>query len=237
MIVPELSERVRAIRERIARACEKSARDPSCVRLIAVTKTHGADTVRTAVAAGLTEFGENRVQEGSEKIKALRPDFPDLSWVLIGRLQTNKVKTALKYFREIQSVDRASLLEKIAREATAQGAVIPILLEVNIGGQESKGGVDPDGCDALLGKALAEPSLRVRGLMSVPPPREDPEDARPSFRELRELRDRLQERHAFALPELSMGMSHDFEVAVEEGATQVRIGTALFGERGDGARP
>jgi pyridoxal phosphate enzyme (YggS family) len=204
--------------------------------MIAVTKTHGAETVRAAIAAGLTEFGENRVQEGASKIEVLREEFPDLFWILIGRLQTNKVKTALKYFQEIQSVDRDSLLEKIAREARAQAAVVPILLEVNIGGQESKGGVAPEACGALLEKALAEPSVRVRGLMSVPPPREDPEDARPSFRELRELRDRLEQETSSPLPELSMGMSQDFEVAVEEGATQVRIGTALFGERETGTR-
>ncbi len=232
MNAAELSERARRLRGRIARACEKSGRDPGSVRMIAVTKTHPVETVRAAVAAGLTEFGENRVQEGASKIEALRGEFPSLAWILIGRLQTNKAKTALKYFQEIQSVDRDSLLEKIAREATALATVVPILLEVNIGAQESKGGVEPDACGALLAKALAFPSVRVRGLMAVPPPRENPEDARPSFRELRGLRDRLQQESSAALPELSMGMSHDFEVAVEEGATQVRIGTALFGERG-----
>lgn len=204
--------------------------------MIAVTKTHGAQSVRAAVAAGLFEFGENRVQEGVGKIEALRADFPGLCWILIGRLQTNKVKLALKYFQEIQSVDRDSLLEKIAREARAQATIVPILLEVNIGGQESKGGVEPGACEELLEKALAEPSVRVRGLMSVPPPRDDPEDSRSSFRELRELRDRLEQDTSSPLPELSMGMSHDFEVAVEEGATQVRIGTALFGERENGTR-
>jgi PLP dependent protein len=233
----EIAESARRLRGRIARACEKSGRDPGGVRMIAVTKTHPVETVRAAVAAGLTEFGENRVQEGASKIESLRAEFPGLAWILIGRLQTNKAKTALKYFQEIQSVDRDSLLEKIAREATALATVVPILLEVNIGAQESKGGVEPDACGALLAKALAFPSVRVRGLMAVPPPRENPEEARPSFRELRGLRDRLQQESSFALPELSMGMSHDFEVAVEEGATQVRIGTALFGERGAGTRP
>ena len=237
MNAEELAERARRIRGRIARACEKSGRDPGSVRMIAVTKTHGEETVRAAVAAGLTEFGENRVQEGASKIEALRPDFPGLVWVLIGRLQTNKAKTALKYFQEIQSVDRDSLLEKLAREAQTLATVVPILLEVNIGAQDSKGGVEPDACGALLAKALALPSVRVRGLMAVPPPSENPEDVRPSFRELRELRDRLQQETSFSLPELSMGMSHDFEVAVEEGATQVRIGTALFGGRETGARP
>jgi PLP dependent protein len=234
MTPEQLSERLRRVRARIARACEKSRRDPGSVRLIAVTKTHGAETVRTAIRAGLADFGENRVQEAVEKIEALRSDFPALSWTLIGRLQTNKVKMALKYFQEIQSVDRGSLLEKIAREARVQAKIVPILLEVNIGGQESKAGVAPESCRGLLEKALAEPAVLVRGLMSVPPPREDPEEARPSFRELARLRARLEQETGSVLPELSMGMSHDFEVAIEEGATQVRIGTALFGERDAG---
>ena len=232
-----IAERALRVRERIAGACDRAGRDPGSVRLIAVTKTHDAGTVRMAIEAGLADFGENRVQEAASKIDALRADFPGLSWTLIGRLQTNKVKTALKYFQEIQSVDRDSLLEKIAREARTRAEAIPILLEVNIGGQESKGGVEPDACGALLEKAIAEPSVRVLGLMTVPPPFDDPRDARPSFRRLRELRDRLEQRTSSPLPQLSMGMSHDFEVAVEEGATQVRIGTALFGERETGTRP
>ncbi len=225
------------VRERIARACERSGRDPEQVRLIAVTKTHGVETVREAVHAGLANFGENRVQEAAAKIEALGPGFSGLSWTLIGRLQSNKVKSALKYFQEIQSVDRDSLLEKIAREARVQGRIVPILLEVNIGGQQSKGGVAPQSCRELLEKALACPDVEARGLMSVPPPRENPEDARDSFRELARLRARLEQEIGSPLPELSMGMSHDFEVAIEEGATQVRVGTALFGERGPEAQP
>jgi hypothetical protein len=232
-----IAENLKHVRERIARACRKSNRDPARIRLIAVTKTHGEGTVRDAVAAGLSDFGENRVQEAAGKIDALRPDFPELSWTLIGSLQTNKVKSALKYFQEIQSVDRDSLLEKIAREARGiKGRIVPILLEVNIGGQESKGGVAPESCRALLEKALAEPAVAVRGLMAVPPPAEDPENARASFRELFGLRERLEQETGCSLAELSMGMSHDFEVAIEEGATQIRVGTALFGSR-DGARP
>jgi pyridoxal phosphate enzyme (YggS family) len=227
-----LSERLRRVRGRIARACERSGRDPGNIRLIAVTKTHSAETVRAAARAGLTDFGENRVQEAVEKIEALRGDFPGLSWTLIGRLQTNKVKTALKYFREIQSVDRDSLLEKITSEARAQARKVPILLEVNIGGQESKGGVAPGGCRELLERALAQPELLVCGLMSVPPLRENPDEVRPFFRELSKLRKSLEDETGSPLPELSMGMSHDFEIAIEEGSTQVRIGTALFGERG-----
>ena len=234
MTSEQLTERLRQVRGRITRACERSGRDPGGVRLIAVTKTHGAGTVKDAVRAGLRDFGENRVQEAVEKIEALRTDFPGLSWSLIGRLQSNKVKTALKYFQEIQSVDRDSLLEKIAREARVQAKIVPILLEVNIGGQESKAGVAPESCQGLLEKALAEPGVVVGGLMSVPPFRVDPEEARPFFRELARLRERLRDKTGCPLPELSMGMSHDFEVAIEEGATQVRVGTALFGERNTG---
>ena len=227
---PELSRRVRDVEERIARACEAANRDRSEVTLVAVSKTHPFETVRRAVEAGLTIFGENRVQEGVRKIEALRPDFPDLSWRLIGRLQTNKAKTAVRYFEEIQSVDRISLLEILSREAGASNRY-PIYVEVNVGGEVSKGGVPPAECGALVRAALAAPSIELRGLMTVPPFSDDPEASRPYFRELRGMRDRLEQETGSPLPGLSMGMSHDFEVAIEEGATVVRVGTALFGPR------
>ncbi|HET9794372.1 MAG TPA: YggS family pyridoxal phosphate-dependent enzyme [Thermoanaerobaculia bacterium] len=226
-----LSRRVREVRERIARACETGKRDPSGVTLVAVTKTHPVDTVRRAAETGLTVFGENRVQEGVAKIEALRPDFPGLSWRLIGRLQSNKAKTAVRYFEEIQSVDRSSLLEILSREAGASGRRLPIYVEVNVGGEASKGGVDPGGAAALVGSALAAPAIELRGLMTVPPFSDDPAASRPFFRQLRSLRDRLQDETGSPIPGLSMGMSHDFEVAIEEGATVVRVGTALFGAR------
>ncbi len=228
---PDLPRRVRNVRDRIVRACERARRDPSAVTLVAVTKTHPAETVRRAVEAGLAVFGENRVQEGVAKIEALRPDFPELSWRLIGRLQSNKAKTAVRYFEEIQSVDRSSLLEILAREAGAAHRRLPIYVEVNVGGEASKGGVDPGGAGALVESALAAPPIELRGLMTVPPFSDDPEASRPFFRKLRALRDRLQDETGSAIAGLSMGMSHDFDVAIEEGATVVRVGTALFGPR------
>lgn len=227
----ELARRVREVEARIARACEAAGRDRSEVTLVAVSKTHPPEAVRRAAEAGLTVFGENRVQEGVRKIEALRADLPGLSWRLIGRLQTNKAKTAVRYFEEIQSVDRVSLLEILSREAGASNRRLPIYAEVNVGGEASKGGVDPAGCGALVRAALAAPAIELRGLMTVPPFSEDPEASRRYFRELRELRDRLRDETGSPLPGLSMGMSHDFEVAVEEGATEVRVGTALFGPR------
>ena len=227
----DLAARVRSVEDRIARSCERSGRDPGGVTLVAVTKTHPPETVRRAVEAGLTVFGENRVQEGSRKIEALRPDFPGLSWRLIGRLQSNKAKTAVKYFEEIQSVDRLSLLEVVAREAGAAGRVLPVYLEVNVAGEASKGGVEPEGLESLVRAAAGRAELRLAGLMAVPPFSEDSEASRPYFRELAALRDRTAAATGVELPGLSMGMSHDFEIAIEEGATVVRVGTALVGPR------
>jgi pyridoxal phosphate enzyme (YggS family) len=223
--------RLESVRRRIAGACVRAGRDPSSVRLIAVTKTHPAAVVREAARAGLTDFGENRVQEGVAKIEALRGEFPGLAWHLIGRLQSNKAKTAVKYFQEIESVDRDALVGKIAAEARARNRVVPVFLEINLGSEQTKGGVAPGEATTLLHRALAEAGLEVRGLMAVPPYQEDPAAARPDFRQLRALRDRLREATGAALPELSMGMSRDFEEAIEEGSTTVRVGTALFGER------
>ena len=228
----DIASRVRAVRRAIERACARAGRDPSEVTLVAVTKTHPPEVVREAVAAGLSIFGENRVQEGIRKIGALRTEFPGLSWRLIGGLQTNKAKSAVRYFEEIQSVDRISLLEALSREAGSSGRCLPIYVEVNVGGERSKAGVAPEACETLVRAALGHPELEVRGLMAVPPFAEDPEASRPFFRELRALRDRIQSAAGAAIPGLSMGMSHDFEAAIEEGATVVRVGTALFGERG-----
>ena len=228
---PGFARRVRDVEERIVRACEKAGRGRSEVTLVAVTKTHPPETVRRAVEAGLRVFGENRVQEGVRKIEVLRPEFPALSWRLIGRLQTNKAKTAVKYFEEIQSVDRISLLEILSREAGASNRRLPIYVEVNVGGEASKGGVEPAESAALVRAALGADAVELRGLMAVPPFAEDPEASRPYFRKLRALRDRLRDETGSSLPGLSMGMSHDFEVAIEDGATVVRVGTAIFGPR------
>ena len=227
----EIAARRTEILGRIARAAERTGRDPGAVALLAVTKTHSADVVRQAALAGLTRFGENRVAEGTAKIAALAGEWPGLEWRLIGPLQTNKAKPALQYFSVIESLDRERLAARLEGLLAAEGRRLPVLLEVNLGAEETKSGSPPEQAEALASSALASPHLDVRGLMAVPPFTEDPEGARPFFRRLREIRDRLADRFGTPFPELSMGMSHDFAVAVEEGSTQVRLGTALFGPR------
>jgi PLP dependent protein len=201
--------------------------------LMAVTKGHSAETVSNAVLAGLRLLGENRVQEGVAKVTALRGRFPGLAWRLIGPLQTNKAKTALQYFEVLESLDRERLAARLETLLAEEGRTWPVLLEINLANEPSKSGALPEAATRLYEAALSNcPHLDVRGLMAVPPFDEDPEKSRPYFQQLAQLRDRLVDRFARALPELSMGMSHDFAVAVEEGATEVRVGTALFGPRG-----
>jgi pyridoxal phosphate enzyme (YggS family) len=227
----ELARRRQEILARIADAAERRGRRPEEVALLAVTKGHPAELVLRAAAAGFVLFGENRVAEGAEKIGAVRERFPDLAWRLIGPLQTNKAKAALQYFSAIESLDRERLAARLESLLAAEGRRLPVLLEVNVGREAMKSGVPPEDAESLARAASASPHLDVRGMMAVPPFDDDPERSRPHFRELRGIRDRLQDRLGVALPELSMGMSHDFEVAVEEGSTEVRIGTALFGAR------
>ena len=199
--------------------------------LLAVSKTHPAETVRAAARAGQTLFGENRVAEGIAKIEALAGELPALSWRLIGPLQTNKVRAALQWFSMVESLDRERLAMRLEAALPDGSPPYPVLIEVNVGGESSKSGVSPGEVETLAGAVLARGRLDVRGLMTVPPFDADPEAARAHFRRLREIRDRLAGRFGRSFPELSMGMSHDFEVAVEEGATEVRVGTALFGTR------
>jgi hypothetical protein len=227
----ELARRREEIVSRIAAAARRRGRDPEEVALLAVTKGHPAELVRRAARAGFALFGENRVAEGAKKIEAVRELFPDLDWRLIGPLQTNKAKAALQYFSAIESLDRERLAARLEALLAAEGRRLPVLLEVNVGREATKSGAVPEAVESLARAALACPHLEVRGVMAVPPFDEDPERSRPYFRELREIRDRLAGRLDVALPELSIGMSHDFEVAVEEGSTEVRIGTALFGPR------
>ena len=229
----ELGRRRQEVLSRIAGAARRRGRDPGEVALLAVTKGHPAELVLRAAAAGFALFGENRVAEGAGKIGAVRERFPDLAWRLIGPLQTNKAKAALQYFSAIESLDRERLAARLETLLAAEGRRMPVLLEVNVGLEATKSGVAPGGAEALARAAAACPHLEVRGVMAVPPYDDDPERSRPYFREVREIRDRIQERLGTPLPELSIGMSHDFEVAVEEGATEVRIGTALFGARQD----
>jgi pyridoxal phosphate enzyme (YggS family) len=216
---------------RIARAAARAGRHAGEVTLMAVTKTHPAETVALAARAGIVRFGENRVQEGVAKIAAVSPEFPDLEWRLIGPLQSNKAKTALQWFGVVETLDRERLAARLEAMLVETGESLPVLLELNLGGEASKAGVPPEEAERLLEAALACPHLEVRGVMAVPPYDPDPEQSRPYFRRLAGIRDGLARRFGRPLPELSMGMSHDFAVAVEEGATEVRIGTALFGPR------
>jgi len=230
----DIARRRDSILQAIGDAAARSGRRASDVALMAVTKTHPADVVRLAATAGVTRFGENRVQEGAPKVEALRRDFPSLEWRLIGPLQTNKAKTALQWFQVVETLDRERLAHRLEAllESEPGDRLLPVLIEVNVGGEASKSGVSPGEAPRLLEAVLSCRRLEVRGLMTVPPYRETAEESRPYFAALRELRDELARRAARPLPELSMGMSHDFAVAVEEGATEIRVGTALFGARG-----
>lgn len=223
-------ERYFQVMDAIAAAARRVGRDPASIRLVGAAKTVPADRLRPIVAAGLAIIGENYLQEAKAKIAAL--DLP-VSWHFIGHLQTNKAAAAVKLFDLIHSVDRPALAQALDRAAARLGKVQDILLEVNMAGEASKSGVAPEAAAALLHTCMQLPHLRVRGLMTMPPWRPDPEEVRPYFRRLRELRDHLLTFNlpGLALPELSMGMSDDFAVAIEEGATLVRIGTALFGPR------
>ena len=220
-----IAPRLAVVRGRIAAACERAGRDPASVTLIGVSKTHSAQAVVEAYGEGLRDFGENRVQEAVPKIDEVRRllgGSPMPSFHLIGHLQTNKVRAALGAFSLIQSVDSIRLLDAIA--ANAAGPV-RVLIEVNVAGEASKFGVAPGDLPALLAHARSLDAIKVEGLMTVAPPASDPDEVRPVFQQLRALA------HGAGLSTLSMGMSDDFEVAIEEGATHVRIGRAIFGER------
>jgi hypothetical protein len=227
-----LAENARTLRERVAAAAQRSGRQPEDVRIIAVTKTVAVESLRAAHALGFDAFGENRVQEAEEKIAALRE--LDLRWELIGHLQTNKAARALQLFNRIQSLDSLRLAEVLNARGRENSWVVPVLLEVNVSGEPSKTGFTP-GALREAARVVADCGwLRAEGLMTIAPLASDPEAARPHFRRLRELRDELAEHVPLAKGawrELSMGMTDDFAVAIEEGATLIRIGRALFGER------
>lgn len=227
----EIAERRAAALASIARAAEKSGRSPGDIALLAVTKGQPADVVRRAARAGCVSIGENRVGEAAEKIRVLRPEFPDLTWKLIGPLQSNKAGLALQCFAMVESVDRQRLADRLERLLEASPARLPVLLEVNLAAEATKAGARPEDAPALARSIEACPHLDLRGLMAVPPFDSDPERSRPFFRQLRELRDRIGGTLGRDLPEISAGMSHDFSVAVEEGSTEVRLGTTLFGPR------
>ncbi len=221
-----IAERLAHIRERVTVATRKAGRPEGSVRLLAVSKTKSVDEVRAAYQAGQRAFGENYVQELCAKAEALR-DLPDIEWHVIGPLQRNKVKQVSNFVSLVHTVDRSSLAEELQKRASANGRVVRVLLEVNVSGESSKAGCRVEDAPALATLVRALPNVSLVGLMTVPPDTDDREQARPIFRKLRELRDRLGT-EAF---ELSMGMSHDFEIAIEEGATIVRVGTAIFGNR------
>ena len=227
-----LRARLDGIRERIARAAGRAGRDPAAIRLVAVSKTFSADHVRAAAEAGQLHFGENKVQEALGKIRAT-PDLA-LAWHLVGHLQSNKARKAAAHFDTIHSVDDSALIAKLEEAASAAGRRLEILVQVDLAGEPTKRGVPPEQLAAVMMATHGSSSIRLTGLMLLPPAAADPEASRPYFAALRRLRDDLVAagQEASTLAQLSMGMSHDFEVAIEEGATMVRVGTAIFGPRG-----
>jgi pyridoxal phosphate enzyme (YggS family) len=228
--VSEVALRLARIRERIAAAARRAGRDPAEIALVGASKQQPVDALAAAYASGLRRFGENRVQEG----RAKAPGLPqDIEWHLLGPLQSNKVRAAVELFTFFHAVDRPSIARALDEEARRRSRIVTGLLEVNLGGEASKHGFDPEALDSASAPLAELQHLRISGLMAIPPPGADAEASRPWFARLRELRDRLGGRPEWQgrLVALSMGMSDDFEVAIEEGATHVRVGTLLFGPR------
>jgi len=229
-----IAENITVVRGRVAEAARRAARRPEEIALMAVSKTHPPERIREAHAAGMRLFGENRVQEFAGKAAALA-NLAGAEWHMIGHLQTNKAGKAAELFCAVDSVDSVKLAEKLDAAARALGKKLNVLIEINVGGEAAKSGAAPDSreLEELLLAAPRLEALEFRGLMTVPPFTDDPESARPYFRKLRELRHAIAARKlpAVGMHVLSMGMSHDFEVAIEEGSTCVRVGTAIFGER------
>jgi len=232
MATTSIRENLLRVQARVLTAARRAGRSAEEITLIGVSKTHPAEAIREAYAAGLRHFGENRVQEWEGKQGALQ-DL-NATWHLIGHLQSNKAARAAKLFHAIDSVDDFALAQRLDRARGESGVTgkMRVLIEVHIAAEESKTGAAADELPALAEKITGLPMLELAGLMCIPPFAENAEDARPHFRRLREMRDELAKHLGRALPVLSMGMSHDFEVAIEEGATEVRVGTALFGTRG-----
>ena len=223
----DFPSRLAKIHDAIASAARRAGRDPAEIELLAVSKTQPVEAIQEAIRAGITHFGENKVQEARGKIEALGRGV----WHLIGHLQSNKARDAVRLFDSIDSVDRADLAGEINHHADALGKIQNVLLQVNIAGESAKFGCTPDAARALAEAMNALPRLCLRGLMTIAPYSPEPEKSRPYFAGLRRLRDKIEADTGLRLPVLSMGMSGDFGVAVEEGSTCVRIGTALFGER------
>lgn len=225
-----LRQQLQQVHERIRQACERAHRQPSSVTLVAVTKGVAVARIQEAVALGLTEIGENRVQEAREKRVTIQAGSRPVRWHLVGHLQRNKAKLAVELFDVIHSIDSLALIEALEHQAAAVGRTIEGLIQVNVSGEATKSGCQPEEAERLVEALARSPHLWFGGLMTLAPFTDHPEEARPHFRELRALRDRLQSQTGAPL-RLSMGMSHDFEVAIEEGADLVRLGTAIFGAR------
>jgi hypothetical protein len=229
--VADISENIARVEDRIAAACRRSGRRREDVRLVAISKSHPLEAIRAAFAAGLRDFGENRVQEAQAKLPALA----DLraTWHLVGHLQTNKARTAREIFQWVHSVDSRRLAEKLDQAAPPGAKRLPVLIEVNLGEEAEKAGVRAAEAQELAGQLGHIETLELRGLMVIPPFLASPEEVRPYFRQLRDLAREIEARRLpnVSMQELSMGMSNDFEVAIEEGSTIVRVGTAIFGER------
>jgi len=225
-----IAENIARVRERMEEAGRRAGRNPEKVRLVAVSKTVDPERIRQAIEAGVDSLGENYVQEGQKKIEALGHD---VSWHFIGHLQTNKAKAAVRFFDFVHSVDSLKLAEELSRSALQQGKVLPILLQINLGREESKFGTTETEVFHLLEQMSLLRGILVKGLMTMPPFSENPEESRPYFRALRKVAESVagEKIPGILLEELSMGMSNDFEVAIEEGATLVRVGTAIFGPR------
>jgi PLP dependent protein len=223
-----IQSRLAEVRAGIETATQRAGRAPGAVRLVAVSKTKPAEAIRAAYAAGQRDFGENYAQELEEKALALA-DLKDIRWHAIGQLQRNKAKVVARVARFVHAVDREELAIELARRASAAGATLEALIEVNVSGEASKGGCPPAALGELLGALRRLDGLRVVGLMTIPPASDEAEAARPVFASLRALRD--EHGGAAVLPELSMGMTHDYPIAIAEGATMVRVGTAIFGSR------
>jgi hypothetical protein len=233
-LTADVPGRLAAIRVAVAEAAARAGRDAAAVRIVAVTKTFPATAVAAALAAGLSDVGENYVQEARAKRDAVAGG----TWHLIGGLQRNKVRAAVRVFDRVHTVDGAPLAAALAAEAERAGRRLPVLLQVNVGGEHAKRGIAPDGVVALAEAVVGHSALALDGLMTVPPAPPNPADSRPYFRMLAELRRDAEKRLGVELPHLSMGMSDDFLIAVEEGATLLRLGRALFGARGAGvSRP
>jgi hypothetical protein len=232
--IMSILQNITHVQERIGTAARRAKRDPSEITLIAVSKTFAPELVREAYAAGLRSFGENRVQEFTNKLESLK-DLPDAEWHMIGHLQTNKAAKAVELFDAIDSLDSLRLAEKLNLAAEQLGKKLAVLIEINVGGEAAKTGIAADSreLEDILQAAPGLNNLEIRGLMTVPPFTKNPEGARPFFQKLRTLRGKVVERHLpnISMGVLSMGMSHDFEVAIEEGSTCVRVGTAIFGKR------